>query len=83
MPHGGGGVGDVSMGGGGVTATVEEAMTAAAEEADDGRGGQRWAGYFFSPIIFLTVTATATEGQGDGAAAVISTTDPFTVFDRA
>jgi hypothetical protein len=40
------------------------------------RGGQ-WAGramlcsiFFFSPIIFLTITATATEGQDDGAAAV-------------
>jgi hypothetical protein len=47
------------------------------------RGGQ-WAGQavlcsllFFSPIIFLTVTATATEGQGDGAAAVISSAKPF------
>jgi hypothetical protein len=33
--------------------------------------------FFFSPIIFLTVTATATEGQGDGAAAVVSSADPF------
>jgi hypothetical protein len=32
---------------------------------------------FFSLIIFLTVTATATEGRGDGAAAVVSSTDPF------
>jgi hypothetical protein len=32
---------------------------------------------FFSPIIFLTVTATATEGRGNGAAAVISSADPF------
>jgi hypothetical protein len=47
------------------------------------RGGQ-WAGrvtlcslFFFSPIIFLTVTATATEGRGDGAAAVVSSADPF------
>jgi hypothetical protein len=31
----------------------------------------------FSMIIFLTVTATATEGRGDGAAAVLSTADPF------
>ncbi len=31
----------------------------------------------FSSNIFLTITATATEGQGDGAAAVISSADPF------
>jgi hypothetical protein len=48
------------------------------------RRGGRWAGrgtlcslFFFSPIIFLTVTTTATEGRGDGAAAVVSSTDPF------
>jgi hypothetical protein len=33
--------------------------------------------FFFSPIIFLTIIATATEGQGDGAAAVVSSADPF------
>jgi hypothetical protein len=49
--------------GGSMMATVEEAATVAAEEAEDGRGGQRCAVYsFFSPIVFLTVTATATEG---------------------
>jgi hypothetical protein len=31
----------------------------------------------FSLIIFLTVTTTATEGHGDGAAAVVSSADPF------
>jgi hypothetical protein len=31
----------------------------------------------FSPINFLTVTATATKGRGNGAAAVISSADPF------
>jgi hypothetical protein len=32
---------------------------------------------YFSPIIFLTVTATATEGRGDGLASVVSSADPF------
>jgi hypothetical protein len=30
-----------------------------------------WSNFFF------TITATATEGQGDGAAAVVSSADPF------
>jgi hypothetical protein len=32
---------------------------------------------FFCLIIFLTVTTTATEGRGNGAAAVVSSADPF------
>ncbi len=63
--------------GGSMTAMVEEAATAAADEADDGQGGRRCAVNFFSLIIFLTVTATATESQGNGAAAVVSSADPF------
>jgi hypothetical protein len=78
VPRGGGGGGDDGMGGG--------------ERNGNGRGGGdggsrrggRWAGratlcslLFFSPIIFPTYTATATEGRGDGAAAVISSADPF------
>jgi hypothetical protein len=63
--------------GGSALATVEEAATAAADEADDGQGGQRCAVFFFSLINFITVTATATEGRGDGAAAVVSSADPF------
>jgi hypothetical protein len=48
------------------------------------RRGGRWVGrvmlcsiFFFNPIIFHIVTATATEGQGNGAATVVSSTDPF------
>jgi hypothetical protein len=48
------------------------------------RRGRQWAGratlcslFFFSPIIFFTITATATDGQGDGAATVVSSADPF------
>ncbi len=78
MPRDGGGGGNDGMGGG--------------EHDGNGRGGgdggsrrgRRWAGratlcslFFFSPIIFLNVTATATEGQGGSAAAVISSADPF------
>jgi hypothetical protein len=66
--------------GGSAKATVEEAATAAAEE---GRGGQ-WVGwptlcnvFFFSTIIFFTITTTATEGRGNVAAAVISSAGPF------
>jgi hypothetical protein len=33
--------------------------------------------FYDSPIIFLTVTTTAIEGQGNGAAAVVSSADPF------
>jgi hypothetical protein len=51
------------MGGGSATATVQEAATEAAEEADDGPGGWRLCSvFYFSPIFFLTVTAAATEG---------------------
>jgi hypothetical protein len=51
---------------------VQEAVSAAAEEADDGRGGRQLCSVFFSqsdfnPIFFLTVTATNTECQGNGA----------------
>jgi hypothetical protein len=51
--------------GGSATATVEEAATAAAEEADNGRGGQRCAVYsflvrlFFSPSPPLPLKAKA------------------------
>ncbi len=51
---------------GSVTATVEEAATAAADEADDGRGGQCYAVYsflvrlFFSPSPPLPLKAKAT-----------------------
>ncbi len=38
--------------GGSATATVEEAATVAAEEADDGRGGQRCAVYSFLVRLF-------------------------------
>jgi hypothetical protein len=40
--------------GGSVTATVEEAATAAAEEADDGRSGRRCAVYSFLVQLFLS-----------------------------
>ncbi len=78
VPRGGGGGGNEGMGGG--------------EHDGNGRGGGdggsrrggRWAGramlcslFFFSPIIFLTVTATDTEGRGDNAATVVSSADPF------
>jgi hypothetical protein len=56
---------------------VEEAAMAAAEEADNGQGGQCCAVYSSLSDYFLTVTATATEGQGYGAAAVVSSADPF------
>jgi hypothetical protein len=52
--------------GGSATAMVEEAATVAAEEADDGRGGQRCAVYiflvrlFFSPSPPLPLNAKAT-----------------------
>jgi hypothetical protein len=52
--------------GGSAMETVEEAATAAAEEADDGRGGQRCAVYsilvrlFFSPTPPLPLKAEAT-----------------------
>ncbi len=54
------------VGGGSITATVEEAATEAAEEAGHGPGGWRLCSvFYFSPIFFLNVTAT--EGQGDVA----------------
>jgi hypothetical protein len=79
VPHGGGGGGcDVGMGGG-------ERNGNGRRDGDGGsRRGRKWAGwatlcslFFFSPIIFLTVTATATEDQGNGAATVVSSADPF------
>jgi hypothetical protein len=57
---------------------VVVAATVPAEEADNGRCGQRCAVYsILVQLSFLTITATATEGQGDSAAAVISSADPF------
>ncbi len=64
--------------GGRKMAMVEEMATAAAEEADDGQGRQRCAVFsFLVRLFFFTVTATANEGRGDGAAAVVSSADPF------
>jgi hypothetical protein len=42
------------MEGGGAMALVEDAVTAAAEEADDGRGGQRCAVYSFLVQLFFS-----------------------------
>ncbi len=56
---------------------VEETVTAAVEEANDGWVGDAVRYVFFSPIIFLTVTATATEGLGNGLATVVSSADLF------
>ncbi len=61
--------------GGSTTAMVEETATATAEEAVDGRGGQCCAVYSF--LVRFFSHCHCPEGRGNGAAAVVSSADPF------